>query len=152
MRSCHYKPISNRGDMVLIVRNLKDPHQTRGRLTVLNDDYWTAMFSCNTLELAWNDNKRNESCIPEGKYKASKHISPTFGLCIKIHNVPNRSDILIHAGNFYTDTKGCILVGKGYADINGDGIVDILHSRNTMDKLMEVLPFDFEIEIQYSNE
>lgn len=134
--------------MVHIVRNINDPKQTRGRLTVLDDDYHTARFSCNTLELEWNHNKRNISCIPEGEYKASKHISPTFGLCIKIHNVPDRSDILIHAGNFYTDTKGCILVGKGYADINKDGIVDILHSRNTMDKLLEMLPYDFDILIE----
>jgi len=140
--------------MVLIVRNLLDYNQTRGRLTVLDEDYHTALYSCNTLELAWNNNEKRISCIPEGTYQCVKHISPKFGLCVHIKDVPDRSHILIHKGNYAygenVQTHGCILVGKGYADINKDGVVDILNSGKTFDELMNVLPFEFELKIEYT--
>lgn len=31
-----------------------------------------------------------------------------------VENVPGRSDILIHWGNWANDTEGCLLVGEGY--------------------------------------
>lgn len=64
-----------------------------------------------TLEDAWKDNKKNISCIPEGTYKVVRHVSPKYGDCFMISNVPNRDYILIHAGNYTTDTEGCILLG-----------------------------------------
>lgn len=64
-----------------------------------------------TLELPWHDNQTNISCIPEGTYKVQIHNSPRFGNCLKVLNVPNRTDILIHSGNTDKDTKGCILIG-----------------------------------------
>lgn len=138
--------------MVIIKRNQLDPHQTRGRLTVVDDDYMTALFMCNTLELPWQDNATNISCIPDGLYKATKWTSPTFGVCIRLYDVPNRSHILIHTGNYAslekTDSQGCILVGNGYSDINGDGILDIINSRKTMDKLLDIVPHSFDIDIQ----
>jgi hypothetical protein len=67
---------------------------------------------CDTLELPWKDNFRRISCIPEGDYKVELYNSPTFGLCYKILDVPNRNYILFHTGNTVADIKGCVLVGR----------------------------------------
>ena len=114
------------------------------------------IFSCVTLELPWLDNQRNVSCIPEGIYTTSRHQSPNFGLCFHVQDVPGRSHILIHAGNYVgsinpktgtPDTRGCILPGKAFADIDGDGVVDVTSSGPTMRRLLDLLPDVFELEI-----
>lgn len=104
-------------------------------------------FRCFTLELPDLDNKSNVSCIPEGTYLASKHMSPTKGHCVSIKNVPMRSNILIHVGNFTSDIQGCILVGDSARDINGDGKYDVTNSRNTFNNLMNLLPEEFLVRI-----
>lgn len=104
-------------------------------------------FRCFTLELPDLDNKSNVSCIPEGTYLASKHMSPTKGHCVSIKNVPMRSNILIHVGNFTSDIQGCILVGDSARDINGDGKYDVTNSRNTFNALMNLLPEEFLVRI-----
>jgi hypothetical protein len=35
-------------------------------------------FLCHTIELPWNDNKRNISCIPEGTYEVEPRFSKRF--------------------------------------------------------------------------
>jgi hypothetical protein len=67
-----------------------------------------------TLEPPWQHNMRNISCIPAGEYVVKKHFSRKFGDCFHVLDVPNRSGILIHAGNYVQDTRGCILVGKTF--------------------------------------
>ena len=64
-----------------------------------------------TLERPWLNNKRLESCIPEGTYECQMVNSPKFGRVYGVKNVPNRSHILIHAGNYVKDSTGCVLVG-----------------------------------------
>ena len=64
-----------------------------------------------TLELPWRDNKPNVSCIPQGYYDVVRHTSPSKGDCYEVLDVPAREHILIHVGNFPTDTQGCILIG-----------------------------------------
>ena len=59
-----------------------------------------------------------------------------------------RSLILIHIGNYYTQTNGCVLVGKAIADINDDGNMDVTNSKDTLQKLLKVAPNGFELEIQ----
>lgn len=92
-----------------------------------------------TLEPAWRDNQQNISCIPDGTYLLTHHNSPTYGKCLKLHSVDGRTDILMHYGNFNTNTQGCILVGDGFKDINKDGTVDITNSRATCLLLFSML-------------
>jgi len=96
-------------------------------------------FFCNTLELAWKDNQKNISCIPKGEYKVKWGYSWKFGWCYKIQNVPNRTDILFHAGNYFFDTLGCILVGKTYGDPNNDKFPDVLNSRSTLNEFVNYM-------------
>ena len=126
-------------------RTNKSDIQTMGEMSVLDGN--ENIFSCKTIELPWRDNKINISCIPEGKYKVKKRYSDKYGHHFHILNVPDRSLILIHAGNYYSQTKGCILVGSEHTDINSDGVCDVVNSRFTLEKLNQILPENFEITI-----
>jgi hypothetical protein len=120
--------------------------QTLGELIAnVGDD----TFTCKTIELPWLDNKPFVSCIPDGEYELVKHISPRFGNCLKVLDVPDRTDILIHPGNYAgsinpntgkSDLLGCIAPGQNFTDIDGDGLVDITNSFITMQRLMSFLP------------
>ena len=119
--------------------------QTLGILSVVRD--FQTLFRCKTLELGWHDNEREKSCIPSGSYTVIKHHSPKFGECLWVQNVPKRDAILFHAGNFNTDTHGCILVGEQFAKLNNDTFDDVTNSKATMKKLLEFLPDEFELVI-----
>ena len=104
-------------------------------------------FECNTLELPWLQNQQNVSCIPEGVYQCHKITSPSLGGCFEIENVPNRTYVRGHMGNFTSDILGCILFGESLLDFNGDGIADITNSKETFARLMAVLPDTFMLEV-----
>ena len=121
-----------------LYRTMLQPEQTLGELQV--DD-----FKCYTLELGWNNNEVRKSCIPDGVYKVRPHNSPKFGATFWIKQVPNRTAILIHSGNFNTHTKGCVLVGDDHTDVNGDGLLDVVNSKATMKKLLQYNITEIEI-------
>ena len=95
-------------------------------------------FSCFTLELPWRENRTNMSRVPNGTYKAKIVQSRRFGRVYLVLEVPNRSAILTHAGNFAGDSTkgykthshGCILLGKARGKIGGQ--VAVLSSRLAM--------------------
>lgn len=89
---------------------------------------------CHTLELPWNNNAQNISCIPDGTYDLIRSSSTAHGPCFRIPSVSGRTGILIHAGNSLKDTRGCILVGL---DVN---FTNVLHSKLAMKRLFETLP------------
>lgn len=119
--------------------------QTIGKM-ILKDNSGE-IFSCKTLELPWRNNSINISCIPPGTYEVIKRYSEKYRNHFHVLNVPGRSMILIHSGNYYTDTRGCILVGKDLTDINADGFRDVTSSRLTLAKLNQLLPERFELTI-----
>lgn len=118
--------------------------QTLGKLFVL--DGKRVHYTCHTLELPWKNNQFQISCIPEGTYKVVRRSSAKFKNHFHITNVADRSLILIHTGNYYTDILGCILVGKGLADINKDGLLDVTSSKAALTDLLAMMPSTFEIE------
>jgi len=128
--------------IVELTRTSDDGKETRGTLT-----YGT--FSCDTLERPWLANQRNISCIPKGTYQckwAFKGNSLAFHFLVQ--NVPNRSGIFIHQGNYVTDSEGCILLGRGWGDVNHDGEQDVLSSRVTLasfEQLLNKQPFTLVI-------
>lgn len=124
---------------IFIKRTSDDGTQTLGELSV-KDYNGVTLFSCKTLELPDKGNKPRVSCIPKGVYMVEKGLSPSMGKCFKILNVPNRKFILIHSGNFYTQILGCCLVGSAHIDINKDGKKDVINSKPTLAKLLEILP------------
>lgn len=120
--------------------------QTIGRMYAL-DKNDTSVYNCPTLELPWRENKNSISCIPEGTYKVVKRISKKFGEHFHVLDVEGRSYILIHKGNYYTDIRGCILVGKDLSDINRDGHIDVVSSGSAMEDLLKIMPEEFTLTI-----
>ena len=130
---------------VVLNRLLDTGKETLGLLTI--HDELKECFSCKTLELSWEDNKRNISCIPRGEYKTTLRFSEKYGEHFLINDVEDRDFILIHSANYHTQLRGCIAVGKRYADINGDNELDVTSSRDTMESLLNILPDSFYITI-----
>ena len=86
--------------MFIHLKRLSDDGiQTTGSMGVY-DEMSKLILTLNTLELSWKGNQRKISCIPDGIYKFNIRYSFRFGWCFEIKNVPNRTAILIHAGNF----------------------------------------------------
>lgn len=103
-----------------------------------------------TLELPWLDNQKSISCIPEGEYEVVSRETPHSRFKYKhyhILDVPNRSYILIHRGNYHRQIEGCVLVGKSWKDIDGDGYRDVVSSKDTLDSLIEYLGESFRLKV-----
>ncbi|MCU0429199.1 MAG: DUF5675 family protein [Cytophagaceae bacterium] len=130
---------------VKILRTERNDVETLGTLEVKNAD--RTVFTCKTLELPWKNNERNISCIPPGTYKVAKRYSESFQYHFHVQDVPGRNWILIHSGNFYSDIRGCILVGFKHIDLNGDGVLDISNSKETLQKMLKILPDTFTLTI-----
>ncbi|GAA4824230.1 DUF5675 family protein [Algivirga pacifica] len=146
----------------ILQRNDYLTKETLGELVLL-DEGGLELFRCKTLELPWLDNQNRISCIPTGQYKAvfrtfGKYANRSFHIQqLDGSEVPGRAGILIHTGNFYTHTKGCILVGASYGHLKrrqdgkmvDDNILDILSSGPTFEALCAVVPEqEFLLEIK----
>jgi len=101
-----------------------------------------------TVELAWKDNARRISCIPIGTYTVVKRTSNKYGNHFHLINVPGRNMILIHSGNYYSDSLGCIIVGSDHKDIDKDGLVDVVNSKATLSRMFTTFPDRFKMVIK----
>ena len=140
--------ITMEGNFTLnIIRFFENKKQTDGIILAIEGSS-KIVFSCLSLELPWKDNKNNISRIPEGIYDGELHESPTFGLCVWIKSVPQRSEILIHVANYFHDLRGCIAPGLIRKDIDGDGELDVNSSGSTMKSLLSVCPQKFKVHVK----
>ena len=69
------------------------------------------LIRCSVLELPFLDNQQRISSICAGRYLVKKRWSKKFGNHFILVDVEGREYILIHKGNYYFDTKGCLLFG-----------------------------------------
>ena len=135
----------------IIQREEYTDKQVTGTLTLF--DGRKKVFTCKTLELPWRDNESNISCIPTGTYQATKRVSNKYKHSYHVKNpgkdqVVDRQWILIHPGNFYTDIRGCILLGKAFIDLNGDGYKDVSSSGVTVRELLKLAGKELRLEIK----
>lgn len=131
----------------IITRNQSVTQTQNGKLTLF-DNQGIKIFECVTLELPYIKNERKISSIPIGSYYCKKIKSPKFGNVFSIMNVENRTNILIHAGNYKKDTLGCILLGseKNYNPIEKEYYV--LHSQTTLAEFMMITHKTIELLIK----
>lgn len=122
---------------IVVSRYFSSDKGTLGRLLVNGEPVMT------TLELPWVDNKRNVSCIPEGLYALSLHNGKKYKDCLILDDVPNRSAILVHAGNTVHHTQGCILVGDRLTYVN-DGYF-LANSKLNLKLLMSFNPTSIKV-------
>jgi hypothetical protein len=118
--------------IVELIRLEEDEHYgTFGVLRIQKEVF------CVTLEPPDFQNLQNMSCIPAQQYLCSRHRSPRFGETFEIRHVPNRDNILFHAGNRKQDTSGCILLAQYFGKLKGDRAV--LNSGNTFASFMAIM-------------
>lgn len=132
----------------MLMRETSQEDGTYGILTLPDGS------SFHTLELPWLNNETGKSCIPPGTYKAEMRDSPKFGPVYEVKGVPNRSAILIHAGNtagnvdrgLKSDVQGCILLGLSRGRISNQSAV--LESKPALASFMQKMggrPFTLNI-------
>ena len=120
-------------------RILQDDFATHGFLNVLDDDN-NLVFTCLTLEQAWRNNQKSNSCIPKGWYPIVYEWSPKFNKKLwEIKSVYNRSECKFHVANYVNQLEGCIALGTALKDINLDNILDVINSTETLEKLHSIL-------------
>lgn len=131
-----------------ITRTIKSDKETLGEWKSIDGD--KVVFTCKTLELPWNDNKNNISCIPTGTYTVVKRKGFATRPYDHFHvtDVPYRNWILIHIANYVSQILGCIIVGSEHKDINKDGLLDITDSAKTLKALYDIMPDKFELTIK----
>ena len=130
---------------ILLTRLVDNGKQTTSHAVFYDDFKTLAHFDC--LELNWNENIKSSSCIPAGTYNCFVRYSEKYDRHLILNGVLNRSLILIHHGNFNHNTEGCILLGEGFKDIDNDGMMDVLNSKKSIDKLMSFIKNDEVIEL-----
>ena len=128
-----------RGAVVMrLIRNDQNSTRTLGYILDGEDRIFE------TLELPWRDNQRGVSCIPEGTYECTAGYSPSRGYDVYwLQDVPGRSDVQIHIGNYPKDIRGCILIGKRRGD---NMVVDSRIAFKEFMARMEGKPFTLTIE------
>jgi hypothetical protein len=89
-----------------------------------------------TLEEPWRNNERRVSCVPKGTYECKPHTGLRFQNVWRLHGVPNRDAILIHAGNTTDDIEGCILIGMDHGVLRNKRAV--LRSGEALKELQRV--------------
>jgi hypothetical protein len=124
--------------------------QTLGHLSLFKGK--EEIFECVTLELADRGNRIRISRIPSGEYLVRPRWSKKYGDHYEVVDVHGRTYILIHNGNYYTDTVGCILVGAGFRDLNKDNLLDVTSSVVTLGNLLKMAPKGFKLVIKNYNE
>ena len=130
-----------------VLRFSENEQQTLSKFIVF-DDYNCELAQGFILELPNKNNQTSISRINEGEYDCVKRNSEKYKDHFHVLDVPERSYILIHVGNYHTDTRGCLLPGDSLVDINKDGLKDVVNSGNTMKILNRILPKEFKLIIK----
>lgn len=119
---------------VILVRDLYDKAYTIGTLMVYDGPL--RVFRSRCLELPWKDNDRRRSCVPAGTYPLILEHSAKFKRELwEIKDVPNRSEVKIHAANYVRQLEGCIAPGLSVGDLDKDGLPDMVSSGIALDRL-----------------
>lgn len=126
--------------MVRLVRELDNGHCTQGKM-ILPGGAW--FYS---LERPWLDNRNGVSCIPTGIYHGVWRQRPNKTWTYWLHDVPDRTFILIHTGNVVKHVEGCIMLGLMRGRLRGEPAV--FNSGPAVRRFEEILgraPFTLEV-------
>lgn len=115
-----------------LIRDVRSPRHTLATLIIRG-------HSLSTIERPWLNNKRNESCIPQGRYLCKymkQSASGKYKSCYHVQGVKGRSGILIHNGNLASHSKGCVILGSSRGFLGGKRAV--LSSKLAIKKLARI--------------
>lgn len=126
-----------------LLRLEKDSKQTLGAMHFYLG--LKLLLSVKALELTDRNNQTSISRIPAGRYRCILRWSTKYKWHFIVLDVEGREWILIHFGNYYRDTRGCILVGNDFYDINKDGYKDVTSSKKTIKRILNLPGDEFEL-------
>jgi hypothetical protein len=136
---------------VVIQRYKVDINQSAGVLIVFDDFGWPVFISA-CIERGGRDNKKNISNINPGIYPLKLEYSERFkSKLYELKKTENRTEIKIHAANFWDELNGCIALGSYLDDIDNDGYFDVLESKKTMKRFHDSLKGINETTIEIIN-
>jgi hypothetical protein len=103
--------------------------------SIIGELFVDGQHECSTLEPARVSPVHvGHPAIPAGEYPLYLTFSPRFQIVTpEVMDVPHRSDIRLHVGNFPKDTLGCILVGESHGEDT------VIASKVAFEKLMTLL-------------
>ena len=101
---------------------------------------------CYTLENPWLGNQEHVSCIPEGRYRVLPYSGDKYKNVFKLSPVIDRTDILIHVGNYEKNTQGCLLPGMSIGETK-EGEPAVWSSSEAMEKIKLKYPEGFYLEV-----
>lgn len=82
----------------------------------------------------------HDSLIDAGTYICKKFSGAKYQNVFEVTNVPRRTSILLHWGNFEKDTQGCILLGLQAGSMNDAPC--IMQSRNAFELFRKLINDD----------
>lgn len=140
------KVLLKRENKIFIVRLLETDKSTLGIFHIRGREFYT-------LEPPWVNNKVGVSRIPEGIYKCQYRGEREYSKFDKawlVENVEGRTQILLHRGNSYKDTAGCIVFGTGYF-YDSEGEPHVTNSAIAMSHL-EKLHYEMEYQLHITEQ
>ena len=121
--------------MNIIIERTYHPQGTNG--TVYIEGQATPL--CYSIELPWQNNEPQISCIPEGTYPVEKRYSQKFKWHLHLKDVPGRALILIHPANkALKELRGCIAPVTKITGI-GQGILSRRAGNLLVEKVEEAI-------------
>ncbi len=117
---------------VILKRAWSDHRATLGMLTIkgIQHDPFFTLENPDRGEVS-------DSCIPAGFYNCLPYSGLKWQDVYQVMDVPNRTAILFHSGNFETETTGCILIGLGAEMMEKEPI--ITHSKIALRRFRELI-------------
>lgn len=109
-----------------LIRHTYHPEATMGEIKI-------GAYSFQTIEKPWKNNEAWNSCIPEGVYTCSPYSSDKYPNVYEITDVPDRTHILFHKGNYSKNVSGCIAIGTG---VNGLMVTDSVDAMDSFRRLL----------------
>lgn len=117
---------------LVLVRAFQDWSVTLGMLQIENVRHDPVFTLENPLRSTPVD-----SLIPAGTYRLKPYSSPRWPNVYEVTGVPGRTSILMHHGNFESDTEGCILVGLAAGILRDQAAV--MQSKQGMEFLRKMI-------------
>ena len=119
-------------DTIPILELIRLEEAKTGTLGILKIQKKVALFTLEPPDLL---NRKGFSCIPAQQYICKRHQSIAFGWTFLITEVPDRSQIIFHWGNWKSNTEGCILLGTGIMEYKRG----ITNSKIAFKKFMDMM-------------
>lgn len=122
--------------LVSLQRAWDDDRVTLGMLKIYDEGYEVEHDPIFTLENPLRQTTKDNR-IPSGRYECVPYNGTKYKDVYLVQNVPGRSAILFHWGNWEEDTEGCIILGSKAGMLKSRPAV--MNSMNCFKKFRELI-------------